>query len=169
MADNLGRETIAFVERWAGGRLRHGGITADGQRLDNAGQTIGKLILKIAIVDHIDGMPPGFVRAALIRQLPLMVVSLFTPAFILGYLFVDGSLIFRPPRRCVHDYIAGTIVINVTSDGTAVPAAAHVPKSSSPVREVTCWSCKSPIAVTSETRGSKVACPTCGTKQWLPI
>jgi uncharacterized RDD family membrane protein YckC len=45
------------------------------------GQTIGKLILRIAIVDYVDRTPPGFVRAALIRQLPLMVVFLFTPAF----------------------------------------------------------------------------------------
>src|SRR5262245_49997062 len=41
------------------------------------GQTVGKLILKIAIVDRIDKTPPGFVRAGLLRQLPLMAVSFF--------------------------------------------------------------------------------------------
>jgi uncharacterized RDD family membrane protein YckC len=86
------------------------------------GQTIGKMLLKIAIVDRIDKVPPGFVRAALIRQLPLMVVSFFTPTFTLIYLFVDGSTVFATPRRCVHDYIAGTVVVNVPRQESAAAA-----------------------------------------------
>src|SRR4029450_7724554 len=34
--DDLRRESIAFVERWAGLRLGHSGIRADRKRLDNA-------------------------------------------------------------------------------------------------------------------------------------
>jgi hypothetical protein len=75
------------------------------------------MILKIAIVDRIDKTPPGFVRAALIRQLPLMVVSLFTPTFTLVYLLVDGSPIFASSRRCLHDRLAGTIVVDAAHDG----------------------------------------------------
>jgi hypothetical protein len=34
--NDLRRESIAFVERWSGRRLGHGGIRADRKRLDNA-------------------------------------------------------------------------------------------------------------------------------------
>jgi hypothetical protein len=37
-----------------------------------------------------------------------------------------------------------------------------------PVTEVRCWSCKQPLPVTQATRGTKVACARCGTKQRLP-
>lgn len=75
------------------------------------GQTIGKMIMKIAIVDRIDKIPPGFVRAGVIRMAPMLAVSLFMPALTLPYLLIDGLPIFTSSRRCVHDYLAGTIVI----------------------------------------------------------
>jgi uncharacterized RDD family membrane protein YckC len=81
--------------------------------LGTRGQTIGKMVLRIAIVDRFDKTSPGFVRAALIRQLPLMVISVFTPAFALVYLIVDGLPMFFASRRCIHDRLAGTIVIDV--------------------------------------------------------
>jgi len=34
--------------------------------------------------------------------------------------------------------------------------------------KVLCWACRAPLTVTAETRGKKVACPRCGTKQALP-
>lgn len=37
-----------------------------------------------------------------------------------------------------------------------------------PVAEVRCWSCKTPLPVTDDTRGKKVRCPRCGTRQALP-
>lgn len=33
---------------------------------------------------------------------------------------------------------------------------------------VQCWACRAPLTVTAETRGKKVRCPRCGTKQALP-
>jgi hypothetical protein len=33
---------------------------------------------------------------------------------------------------------------------------------------VQCWACRAPLMVTAETRGNKVKCPRCGTKQALP-
>jgi uncharacterized RDD family membrane protein YckC len=84
--------------------------------LGTRGQTIGKMILKIVIVDHVDKTPPGFVRAALIRQVPLMLVNLFSPAFAIVYMILDGVPIFASSRRCLHDRFAGTIVIDVQSD-----------------------------------------------------
>ena len=83
------------------------------------GQTIGKMILKIVIVDQFDKNPPGFVRAALIRQLPLMLINSFAPTFTLVYLVVDGLPIFSASRRCIHDRLAGTIVIDVPSAGSS--------------------------------------------------
>jgi uncharacterized RDD family membrane protein YckC len=80
------------------------------------GQTIGKIIMKIAIVDRIDKVPPGFVRAGLIRLAPMLAVNVFAPAFALPYIVIDGLPIFLPARRCLHDYLAATIVIKHLSD-----------------------------------------------------
>ena len=74
------------------------------------GQSIGKMIMRIAIVDRIDKIPPGFVRAGLIRTVPLLAVSLFIPKLALPYLVVDSLPVFMSSRRCVHDYLAGTVV-----------------------------------------------------------
>ena len=79
------------------------------------GQTIGKLMMKVAIVDRIDKIPPGFVRAGLIRLAPLMAVNMFAPTLTLLYLVIDALPIFTSARRCVHDYLAGTIVIKLVS------------------------------------------------------
>jgi uncharacterized RDD family membrane protein YckC len=74
------------------------------------GQSIGKMMMRIAIVDGIDKVPPGFVRAGLIRTIPLMVVSVVVPVLTLPYLVVDALPIFTSSRRCIHDHLAGTIV-----------------------------------------------------------
>ena len=79
--------------------------------LGTRGQTIGKMLIKIAIVDKIDKTPPGFVRAALIRQLPTMILTTFLPRLAGVYLLVDSAFIFGSARRCVHDYLAGTVVV----------------------------------------------------------
>ena len=84
--------------------------------LGTRGQTFGKMILRIAIVDRIDKMPPGYVRVFLIRQLPLVVVSFFVPVLMIPYLLVDGLPIFTSSRRCIHDLLAGTIVIDSLPD-----------------------------------------------------
>lgn len=34
--------------------------------------------------------------------------------------------------------------------------------------QVQCWACRTPLSVTGETRGKKIKCPRCGTKQALP-
>jgi uncharacterized RDD family membrane protein YckC len=79
--------------------------------LAHNGQTIGKWLVRIAIVDNVDHEPPGFVRAALVRALPQMLVSMFFPAWGLGYTIVDALPIFASDRRCIHDRLAGTMVI----------------------------------------------------------
>ena len=74
------------------------------------GQTLGKMILNIRIVDHDDESNPGFVRAVCWRVL--------VPAFLgavplLGLLFVllDVLCILGEERRCLHDLMAGTKVV----------------------------------------------------------
>jgi hypothetical protein len=34
--------------------------------------------------------------------------------------------------------------------------------------QVQCWACRAPLPLAPETRGTKVACPRCGTKQVMP-
>jgi uncharacterized RDD family membrane protein YckC len=76
------------------------------------GQSVGNMLVGTRIVRAPDGERAGFLRAFLlrgclarvIRQLPLI-----------GGIFwiVDSCFIFRDDRRCLHDLIAGTKVINV--------------------------------------------------------
>jgi uncharacterized RDD family membrane protein YckC len=74
------------------------------------GQTIGKIICKIRIV-RVTGEPAGFVHAFLLRS---VVMSLCTSIPIVGpiAMLVDPLLIFRDDRRCIHDLLAGTIVVD---------------------------------------------------------
>jgi uncharacterized RDD family membrane protein YckC len=75
------------------------------------GQSIGKFLLKIAIVDPDTNLPPGYMRAAVIRSGPQGILSLLFPVAGLVYLVVDGLFIFSNTRRCIHDRLARTIVI----------------------------------------------------------
>jgi uncharacterized RDD family membrane protein YckC len=75
-------------------------------------QTVGKLLLRIQIVDIQNEQPGGPVRAFLLRALlPTMIE--FIP--FLGFVFwlVDTCFIFREDRRCIHDLMAGTRVVKL--------------------------------------------------------
>lgn len=72
------------------------------------GQSIGKFALKIKIVKVADGTNGGFVTNVLVREIAngfLSIVPL--------YGLVDILFIFRKDRRCVHDHLAGTEVVDV--------------------------------------------------------
>ncbi|EDN69981.1 conserved hypothetical protein, membrane [Beggiatoa sp. PS] len=75
------------------------------------GQTVGKLMLSIKIV-CVDGSRAGLLRILFLRYFPIKLLF-GIPA--IGFLFylIDTLLIFQSSRRCLHDLIAGTIVINV--------------------------------------------------------
>jgi uncharacterized RDD family membrane protein YckC len=75
------------------------------------GQTIGKKLLKIKIVLK-DGARAGLGRIFLLRMLVPGVIG-FVPY--LGWLFgiIDSLCIFNADHRCIHDHIAGTVVIRV--------------------------------------------------------
>jgi uncharacterized RDD family membrane protein YckC len=69
------------------------------------GQTIGKMLLAIRIINR-NGGTPGFVQGVLLRN--WMRVAL---ALIPFFSVVDVLFIFGESRRCLHDYLAGTSVV----------------------------------------------------------
>lgn len=72
------------------------------------GQTIGKRILGIRIVMVDDGSNPGFWRAVFVRDLvPFVIDRLVAGLFGIA----DALFIFGRERRCIHDHMAGTIVV----------------------------------------------------------
>lgn len=70
------------------------------------GQTIGKVILRTRIVDR-DGRPASFSKLILMRGMINGIIATYVPI----YLLLDPLLIFRADRRCIHDHLAGTLVI----------------------------------------------------------
>lgn len=78
--------------------------------LTTRGQSLAKMWLGIRIVSHPDAQLPGFVRAVLLRA---FVNGLIGAVPCIGFLYsiVDGCFVFRDDRRCIHDLIAGTQVI----------------------------------------------------------
>jgi uncharacterized RDD family membrane protein YckC len=74
------------------------------------GQTIGKRVMGIKIVNLNDEALPGFFKIQVLRGL---VPGLLAAVPYIGCLFwiVDSCFIFRDDRRCIHDLIAGTKVV----------------------------------------------------------
>ena len=82
--------------------------------LKERGQTLGKMALKIKIVDN-NNQVPNIQRLILLRQLPAFLLN---PIPVIGKLFslVDPLLIVRRSRTCLHDVIAGTKVVKFKAD-----------------------------------------------------
>jgi len=74
------------------------------------GQTLGKRWVKIRIV-RTDGSPVGFVHAILLRSFVMQLIGAIPFVGALVSL-ADPLLIFREDRRCIHDLIADTCVID---------------------------------------------------------
>lgn len=87
--------------------------------LAQRGQTIGKILLRIKIVRRDTGENGGFVTNVLLRGLLNGLLNLIPVYFI-----IDSCLIFREDRRCIHDLIAGTVVVNVDQSADAPAATA---------------------------------------------
>lgn len=78
------------------------------------GQSIGKIAMGIEIVDRA-GETVGFVRGVLLRELPFAILrALPGPLRVLG--LVDVLFAFREGRRCLHDHLAGTQVVERPAD-----------------------------------------------------
>ena len=74
--------------------------------LTKQGQTIGKKLLGIKIALKETGENGGFATNVLKRGLLSGLLNLIPL-----YFLVDSLFIFREDRRCVHDLIAGTVVV----------------------------------------------------------
>lgn len=85
-----------------------------GYLLHKNGQTIGKKLLSIRITDLNDNVPP-LSKLLGWRYLPISVVSLI-PVVGTFLPLVDALFVFRSDRRCIHDLIAGTKVVQVAKD-----------------------------------------------------
>lgn len=70
------------------------------------GRTVGKYCVKSKIV-NINGRPPGFFQGIVMR---IIVIGFLGMIPFFGLLNV--CWIFNPPKRCLHDLIAGTYVID---------------------------------------------------------
>jgi uncharacterized RDD family membrane protein YckC len=86
-----------------------------GWLLKTRGQTVGKWLLGIRIV-RTDSSPAGLARLLLLRWLPVCLAGLLPYGAWVPLL--DVLLIFRASRRCLHDQLAGTVVIRT---GAAPP------------------------------------------------
>lgn len=73
------------------------------------GQSVGKLLLRIRVVDA-DGRNPGFLRAYLLREGGRLVLT-FIPYIGIMLRLVDLLMITRHDRRTLHDQLAGTFVV----------------------------------------------------------
>jgi uncharacterized RDD family membrane protein YckC len=73
------------------------------------GQSLGKRMMKIRIA-RIDGMPISFSSGVLFRAVvPYILGAIPTVGQV--FAIVDILCIFRDDRRCLHDHIAGTQVV----------------------------------------------------------
>ncbi|WP_035052057.1 RDD family protein [Andreprevotia chitinilytica] len=89
-----------------------GFVLVHGYLLNRYGQTVGKRVLKIKIVT-LDGEKPEFLPLIAKRYLIIHLCGLIPFVGKLASL-IDVMFIFRGNRRCLHDLIAGTIVVNAS-------------------------------------------------------
>lgn len=78
--------------------------------LDKDGQTLGKKILKIKIVQK-DGSKVILSRILLLRYFPFMLLGMLPLISLIN--LVDALMIFRKSKYCLHDDFANTKVVNV--------------------------------------------------------
>lgn len=83
----------------------------NGYFLEKHGQTIGKNVFEISVV-RLDGSHIGFKGILFKRYLPISVLA--SIPFIGVVAIVNVLFIFRKDRRCIHDLIAGTKVVDVS-------------------------------------------------------
>jgi uncharacterized RDD family membrane protein YckC len=86
--------------------------------LHRYGQTIGKRMLSIKIV-RTDYSRAGLMRIIFMRALPIGLLS-NVPGIGGVIAILDPLFIFQDSRRCIHDHIAGTIVINVNNPSVRI-------------------------------------------------
>jgi len=118
-----------FVDRWWVFHVLLLAISSylllNGYLLWHKGQTLGKALLGIAVIrvpagraigpdETFEFIPAGFWKMVCIRALffPLLFVGIIPYFAILPLL--DQVFIFGRQRRCLHDWISGTLVVRVS-------------------------------------------------------
>ncbi len=86
-------------------------LILNGYLLSKRGQTIGKALVGTRIVSVTDGQILPLPKVFGLRYLPMSVIALVP---VIGNIvaIVNVLFIFRDDRRCIHDLIAGTKVVN---------------------------------------------------------
>ena len=89
-----------------------------GYFLLDRGQSIGKMVLKIQIVDLNTNKLIPFMRVFVIRSAwawPFVILTYLLPVIggllIMAISIIDALAIFGPNKRCFHDYLAGSKVV----------------------------------------------------------
>lgn len=100
-------------------------LAINGYFLAKHGQSLGKRLCGIRILRQ-DGSHPTLWDSFVKRYVS---VALLSHIPILGYLFsfINPLFIFRENRRCLHDEIAGTMVVKMPRTRAAVPPRAEEP------------------------------------------
>ncbi len=94
-------------------------VTLNGYLLATRGQTIGKVLTRIQIVEAASSRLLPFHRVYILRYLwtlPLLFMAAIIPSGIDDFMvnlivIVDVLFIFEAAQRCLHDYIAGSKVV----------------------------------------------------------
>ena len=87
-------------------------LVLQGYLLFKKGQTIGKFMFNIKIVD-LQGNVPNFGKLLVLRYFIFGLIQQIP--FVGGIAnLTDIGFIFGSEKRCLHDYLAGTIVVNAT-------------------------------------------------------
>lgn len=85
-------------------------VCIHGYWLYNFGQTLGKKAMGIAI-STMDYQVPAFNKIIALRYLPFRAAGVIPGVNVLP--IIDVLFIFRKDRRCLHDFLAGTQVIDI--------------------------------------------------------
>jgi len=87
-------------------------LLLNGYLLAKYGQTVGKKLVGTRIVSHVDERILPLGRVFGLRYLPLSIIAQIP--VVGGFVgIIDGLFIFRKDKRCIHDLIAGTKVVNI--------------------------------------------------------
>lgn len=84
------------------------------------GQTIGKKMLGLRVIDASTGENPGFLRGFLIREIGFGFVVLFSFVALGVPLLIDVLPVFGARRRCLHDTATATRVIDIRTTAPKV-------------------------------------------------
>ncbi|OZC03073.1 RDD family protein [Rubricoccus marinus] len=109
MLIGIGEETNADVFEALGALVFVGALLAlmvyQVILLSRDGQTIGKRVLNLRIVDAHDGHNPGFLRAFVVRSVLMGVLSIIPLVSL-----IDALMVFTENHQTLHDRLATTVV-----------------------------------------------------------